>query len=205
MKRLPAIAETIHNASLGVWLGALAMTGAVAAVVFPTMKSLDPSLPAYGAYDGPHWSLAAGAVMARVFTIADIVALVAASLALLSFALRAAGGFSSGRLVLALRTVSLLTAIGLLSWWLFMLAPEMDGHLKQHWIAAEAGRNEVAEAHRAAFAEAHPVASSIFKVESVAVAIALLSGLWAGMRQSSATGIRELRPTREFAARLNKS
>ncbi len=205
MKRLPAIAETVHLASLGVWLGALGMTGGVAAVVFPTMESLDPSLPAYAAYDGPHWSLAAGALMARVFTISDIVALVAASAALVTFALRAAGGFHLGRVATALRAAALLAAIGLLSWWLFLLAPEMDSQLKAYWAAAEAGRNEIAETHRSAFAEAHPLASNIFKAESAAVAVALATGLWAVARQSASPGIRELRPTREFAARLGRS
>ncbi|MBK7405661.1 MAG: hypothetical protein IPJ41_13815 [Phycisphaerales bacterium] len=35
----------------------LAMVAAFAAVVFPMMKSLSPSLPDYSAYSGPHWML----------------------------------------------------------------------------------------------------------------------------------------------------
>src|SRR5690349_21676927 len=54
------IVQTIHVVAAGVWLGSLVMTGAYAGLVFRTMRTLNPSLPDFGAYPGEHWRLAGG-------------------------------------------------------------------------------------------------------------------------------------------------
>ena len=69
--------NTLLVVSSGVVFGVLAMTAVVAAVVFPKMRELDPTLPGYPAYDGAHWSLAAGIVAERVFDIGFVIAGVA--------------------------------------------------------------------------------------------------------------------------------
>src|SRR5689334_8572235 len=66
MTRGRRIVESVHIAVLGVWAGALVLAGAAAAIVFPVMKSLDPKLPGFSKYDGPHWMLAGGQVGQRV-------------------------------------------------------------------------------------------------------------------------------------------
>ena len=58
MPRCAAAAEGLHLAALGAWLGAIVVSGAAAAIIFPTMRSLDPRMPEFGSYQGPHWMIA---------------------------------------------------------------------------------------------------------------------------------------------------
>ncbi|MGQ0628913.1 MAG: hypothetical protein ACT4PL_12535 [Phycisphaerales bacterium] len=63
----------LHTFALGLWFGSLIMSGVAAAVLFPTLKRLDPTLGAYPKYTGSHWLLAAGHVAEIVFYISDII------------------------------------------------------------------------------------------------------------------------------------
>lgn len=54
MRRLLSIAQCVNVTSLGLWCGCLLMTGAGAAVTFPTVKRLDPSVPSMSGYSGDH-------------------------------------------------------------------------------------------------------------------------------------------------------
>ena len=58
----------------------LVMSGTMAAVIFPTMKQLQPVLPEFVKVPQDHWSLAAGLVMRKVFFISDAVQLVMATI-----------------------------------------------------------------------------------------------------------------------------
>ena len=68
MKAWVRIGETLHVLSLAVWLGTIMMTGVAAAIIFPEMRRLDPSLAIYSKYTGDHWLLAAGHIAAMLTT-----------------------------------------------------------------------------------------------------------------------------------------
>lgn len=138
------------------------MAGAGAAIAFPTMKAIEPTLGAYPLYSEPHWRLAAGHVAAKLFFVSDVVQLVCAPVAGLALVL-----LVLGRLVpwpsrlMAARLVVFTLLMAILSYRFFLLAPRMDRELALYRAAAQAGEMEPAAAHLAAFNADHPTASNV--------------------------------------------
>lgn len=179
MTRGRRICETIHLAVLGAWLGVLLMTGAAAAMLFPTIRALAPTLPGYARYEGPHWSLAAGKIAAVLFFLADAAqfAGVLAAGATLGVSILAFGVSMRSRLT-ALRGGVLIALLGLLSYQLLVLAPGMHADLASYWLAAEAGDNAAAARFKAAFDARHPLARTLLAVDAAAVLVLLVAGVW---------------------------
>lgn len=176
---LTRLAETVHLLSLSGWLGAVVMSGVVAAVIFPLMRTLDPTLGAYPSFTGDHSNLAAGRVAARVFLISDAAQFALATLALVSLAvLIVRGAITNRRWGHGLRILALSVAITTLSYHLMILGPRMDSNLHAYWASAQAGNNEAAETARLAFNDDHPKASRSLGILAVSVGLCLVSGLW---------------------------
>ncbi len=175
MSPLRRAVESVHLASLGLWLGILIATGAAAALVFPAMKALDPTLPAYAAFDRPHWTLAAGHVAERYFRASDVAQVALAGIAWLTLPI-AAAVFGPRRSLPIIR-VGLVGALSVsLAWQLLSLRPRMDLHLSAYRAAAIAGESEFAEAERAAFAALHPAATRAMAINAAVVLFALAAG-----------------------------
>ena len=173
------ICETAHVVSLALWIGAVGMSAVTAAIVFPTMRELDPVLPGYGGYEGEHWALAAGKVAFQVFFAADVVQLGAGAMALLTFLLATlAFGLPTARVSTFVRACFLIGAIGVVSYHLFVLAPRMNSELRAYWLAAAAGETATAEAHRAAFSGEHPRARFVLSATGLLALGALAAGVW---------------------------
>ncbi len=171
--------ETVHLSAMGIWVGTLGMAGASAAIVFPTMRSLEPTLGAYPLYTEPHWRLAAGHVAAKLFFASDLVQLVCAPLAGIALVLMVMkkvvpwpSRLIAGRLVV----LTLLMAV--LSYRFFVLAPRMDRDLALYRAAASAGEMEPAAQHLAAFNADHPTASRIMTTTFVLALLGLVIGAW---------------------------
>ncbi len=157
-------ANLLDRASLALFallVGTLGMTGAAAAITFPTMRDLGPTLGAYPQYFGTHWNLAAGEVMRRVFDVSDGVTLVAglaASLSLmLAFALRAK--FFKPTLTQWARVLLVLAVLGVIAYQSIWLRPAMNEELFAFIDAAAMGDAPTADLHRENFAALHPTAS----------------------------------------------
>ncbi len=176
--RLYRIGETVHLTALGVWAGALFGAGVAAAVAFPTMKGLDPTLGAYPDYTGEHWVLAAGRVAARVFLIADITQFVCAFLAVGGFVLAAVAGDRVRSWLKFFRAGALGVAFLLVSYHLLIQGPRMDRDLRAYWDAAASGDNATARVHQDAFAARHGGASRIMGATFVATMLTLGLGAW---------------------------
>jgi len=180
MRRLRPSLETTHLIALGLWLGALVMTGATAAIAFPTLRDLDPSLPVFEAYPRDHWSIAAGMVMARVFFVSDAMqmacGLVAAGTLGMLFL---SGTIARRRAAQVIRAALLFALLVSLLQYLIFPAREMAQDLNAFWNAAKAGDLETAERHRAAFDRAHPGASLRLSLHAVGVLAAMAIGAWA--------------------------
>ncbi len=172
----------MHLASLGVWAGVLGGAGIAAAVAFPTVRDLAPSLPAYEAYAGEHWMLAAGMVASRVFVISDVVQFVCTFGAIIGFGLAVAfGGYLKGdrrSWLLFFRALFLGLAFISVAYHLLILMPSMQHDLRQYWDAALAGETETAERFRQAFADRHPDASRSLGLTALAALTTLLLGVW---------------------------
>ena len=69
MRTTRVILETVNALVLGVWAGMLVFVGIAAALTFPRMKGLDPTLAGFSSYEGEHWRLVAGSVMTPLFGI----------------------------------------------------------------------------------------------------------------------------------------
>lgn len=174
MRAIPLTALVLHVVALALWLGGVVTSGLAAAIIFPTMKGLDPRLPEYAAYTGDHWMLAAGKVAARIFHATDLVQGVCAVVTI------ATAGVLLGTRAIRVRPlaplawlVGVVGALAVLGTALFWLRPEMDANLHASWDAALAGDNPTAEAARQAFSARHPLASNLMSATALLVLMAL--------------------------------
>ena len=169
----------VHQVALGLWLGSLVMAGAGAAIIFPTMKVLDPRLPAFGSYTGDHWLLTAGQIAERVFTISYLIAFPCSLAAVTSLAvLVVVFGLPRVRPAVILRIIALAVAVAAFAAQLLIVSRSMNSALQAYWAAAGAGQNEAAAAHQAAFQDLHPMASTLMCVTAVSLLVALAAGAW---------------------------
>ncbi|MCW5769346.1 MAG: hypothetical protein KIT19_11750 [Phycisphaeraceae bacterium] len=171
--------ECVHVIAMGLWVGSLGMAGAAAAIIFPTMKSLEPTLGAYPLYTEPHWRLAAGHIAAQLFFVSDIVQLICAPLAgiaLVLLVLQRRVPWPS-RLI-AGRLVVLTLLMAMLSYRFFLLAPRMDRELSLYRAAASAGEMPVAETHLVGFNSDHPTASRVMTATFMLAFAGLALGAW---------------------------
>lgn len=175
---LHRIGETLHLTAIGVWCGALFGAGVAAAVAFPTMRNLDPTLAAYPEYTGEHWMLAAGRVAARVFVITDIAQFVCAFLAVVGFMLATFAGDRTRSWLRFFRAAALGAAFLLVSYHLLIQAPRMDRDLRAYWDAAASGDNDAALIHQEAFSRQHPGASRTMTATFIATLATLGLGAW---------------------------
>lgn len=171
--------DTIHAAAAGIWIGGVGMVGTLAAIAFPTMKKLNPTVPEYAAV-GDHWKIAAGSVANKMFVVADSVSLVCCLLCFatlgLSLFVRVKRGPQYARSALWMfRSLAMTVAAGCLAYQLFILAPRMAENIHIFWDAARAGDVPTATAAQAAFDADHPTASNVIFV-MFASAMALLVG-----------------------------
>lgn len=146
--------------SLGAWVLVIVMSGAMAAIIFPTMKQLDPVLPEFFSTPGDHWSLAAGLVMRKVFFISDIAQLVLAMIAVVSLTIVLKAGEIG---VLARRVLTLSLAVSCIAMLAtaFWLSPAMRRDMDAALIAGKAGNSAAMNASRAQFAAKHTSATTL--------------------------------------------
>ncbi len=172
------IGETLHLTALGVWAGALFGAGLTAAVTFPTMRDLEPTLGAYPGYTGDHWMLAAGQIASRVFLGTDIVQFVCAFLTIVGFAIAVIAGPKRRSWLQFFRAAGTGLAFLLVSYHLLLLMPPMQNDLRAYWDAAKAGDTPTAEVHRQAFSDRHGDASRSIGSTAVVTLVTLGLGLW---------------------------
>ncbi|MFN7020224.1 MAG: hypothetical protein ACK4WH_02710 [Phycisphaerales bacterium] len=173
--------ETIHHLALALWLGVIVAAGAFAAIVFPTMKSLEPALPGFAGYSGPHWRIAGGKLGQQIFLLTDIVqfACVVVTVATLLCLFVTLGASPQRRRPAAwFRTLGLSLAFASAAGQILIVGPQMNGALKNFWAAAGAGNAELAAIHQGAFDQLHPIASWLLAGSAVGLLAALTAGIW---------------------------
>jgi hypothetical protein len=175
MRPRTAALESLHTAALGLWLGILILAGAAAAILFPTMHSLDPTLREYPAYTGPHWSLAAGTIANRIFNIAGIIEVACAAVFLATLAALLVSR-SLPKWAAVLRA---LTAVAIAAAWVTRMIPtaHIAGRLIAYDRAARAGDNTLAEQHRSIIAADHPLATRLMVAMAILLVLALAASL----------------------------
>lgn len=187
MNPIRRLLETVHLTFVGLWMGSLAMTGAAAAITFPTVRDLDPSLPAYAAFTGPHWKLAAGHIASRIFLVADAVALGCLIVSGLTLGLIVASKEPWRRpWATAVRLIAFFAALSLLTYSFFFLGPRMNTNMRQYWDAALAGQNDSALRYQAAFDKDHPTASNVMVASFCCVTLLMIAGAFAAAGQAPA-------------------
>jgi hypothetical protein len=163
--------DRLHTAALGTWLGALVTIGAGAPLVFITLKALDPTLAEYRGYDGPHYLIAGGHIVRRLFAVCDGIQIACLVLAELTFLF---GPRTAPHAVRFLRGMVLAALTGLLAYRLLILDPAIEPHLRAYWDAARSGDAVVAGAARAAYDAGHRTENALFGITAALVAAALV-------------------------------
>ncbi len=176
MNRARAICETVHLTALGIWLGAIALAGAAAAVAFPTMRELEPTLAPYAAFPGDHWPIAAGEMLFKVFQISDLVALVCVVLIAGSLiGAIVAGRLNINRLSVKLRIALSAAMVIIVAWNMFVLMPRMVYNVGEFWTAAKAGDTERAGEYRVLFNNDHPTSRHVSETLMIFILISMVS------------------------------
>lgn len=166
----------LRLAALGVWAGALLMTGATASVAFPTMRELAPALPGYSAYAQDHWSIAAGHVMRRVFTISDWTQLACMLIAIGTLVVEATlVGWRRLGMAWRVRGGVIVLAAAAAGYSALFMAPRMNARLDEYWESARSGQIAAAQTAKFAFDEDHTLARRLMTGTFALVAAALLT------------------------------
>lgn len=180
------IAECIHLAALGIWLGALLMGGGTAAYIFPAMKNeLQPTLPAYSAFPEPHGVIAGGYVGEFVFLVLDITGFLALFVAIISLVAAGVYRMSLRRISTMVRAGFLGMAMIAVAYQILAVAPQMREHLLAFREAARLGNVELAMQSREAFAAMHPLSTRVLGMTALCVLGAFITGVWSACTGSS--------------------
>ena len=183
---LAAVTQTVHLVAAGLWAGVVAMTAVSAAILFPTIRDLEPTLAAYPEYTGEHWRLGAGLVASKLFFAADIVQLAGIVLTGASLlTLVAMGRFWDRKVLAMVRLLGFGLAAVSLGAWMFAVGPEMWTNLNAYHAAASEGANDAAAQFQQAFNDAHPTASNLMGATLVGVLIMFVSAAWSAASQRS--------------------
>lgn len=172
------VLQILNLLALSVWLGSVAMSGVVAAIVFPLMRRLEPTLGAYNAYQGDHATLAGGLVASRVFFTVDTIQFVCAALALGSIAMLVAMGYSLNTFARVMRVLVLCMTLALLSYHLFFFMPSLTQTLNGYWDFAAAGNTAQADVFKDRFLASHGLASNLLGGLTLMVLINILLAAW---------------------------
>lgn len=197
MTPIRRLLETVHLTFAGLWLGSLVMTGVAAAVIFPAVRELDPQLPAFSEYTGPHWRLAAGTVAAKIFLISDAIQLgciIICGLTLGAVVITAEGWRRP--IATSIRLIALFGAVGLMTYSFSFLGPRMNTNMTSYWDAARAGDNEAAEQFQAAFDKDHPTATKLMIGSFLCALLVTSSGALAAAGAPGAPFTPENTPTK---------
>lgn len=168
---------------LGIWAGALIMTGASAAIIFPEVRQMSVGVSDLILPVDEHWKYIAGRVQNRVFGVCDWLQLFAGAvvLALLIASSLRHRCAQIGRTLWFARlgvTSLLLTALAIYLAW---LAPAMQTDLHAFWKALDAKNLEAALTAQVSFDKYHPIASKFFSVMLLGVlALGVLTALGIG-------------------------
>ncbi|MEX0875910.1 MAG: hypothetical protein WD114_00485 [Phycisphaerales bacterium] len=172
------MAQIVNILSLSVWLGAVAMSGVVAAIVFPLMRELDPTLGAYPGYAGDHALLGAGRIASTVFFTVDSIQFACGFIALATLAVLVALGYALNTLARVFRLIVLCMTLGLLSYHLFFFMPGLQETLQGYWTYAAEGETVRADAFKDRFLESHGTASRLIGSLALMVAVNIVIGVW---------------------------
>ncbi|MEO1585061.1 MAG: hypothetical protein AAFR96_10900 [Planctomycetota bacterium] len=190
--------EIVHAAAAALWFGVAVATAAAAAIIFPTVRDLDPTLATYPDYTGEHWRLAAGHIAAKLFAFGDVVGFICLMLAGFSLTIIAATrhAWASAPKVTFARLASLGTAVLAAGYNLFILGPRMNGNLQDYWAAAAAGNNaEALTAQQAFMADHAPASNTLAAIAIAALALVVTSALALTASPAKATKPAPAKPT----------
>lgn len=180
---LQQIARTMHIACLALASGVIVATGVAAAIAFPTMRDLAPSLPGLSQVDD-NWMIAAGAVMAKVFAITGGIAATAIALSALALVIEAFTAQRRRPVPLMGRSLVLLLLVSVCAHYTAVLLPTMNHTFDAFVVAARANELDQAATLRAEFESMHPVASRELGAIAFLSLIAALLGAWPVSRQA---------------------
>lgn len=154
------------------------MSGVVAAIVFPLMRTLQPTLATYPNYEGDHAMLTGGLVASRVFFTVDVIQFVCAGLALLTLIVMVGTGYKIHTIARLLRIMVLCATMALLSYHLFLFMPKLTMTLQGYWDMAAAGNTLQADQFKDRFLDSHAAASRILGTITMAVFINIILVGW---------------------------
>jgi hypothetical protein len=157
------------------------MSGLVAALTFPALKRLAPTLPGFLTPPEDHWRIAAGHVAFRVFSVSgwfQLACLAGAAGALAIAARRALRENFIHWFVLCL--IALVVGYNGA-----ILMPRMTDNLHRYWNASKSGSIEQASTAQQAFDADHPRSTRLLVSLSLLVSFGVTLAAWRPVRHAS--------------------
>lgn len=180
------VLNTIHGVCLALACGVVIATGVAAAVAFPTMRDLDPTLADLASVDD-HWMIAAGSVMARVFVVTAVIAGGAIAVSVVAFLMHFLREKRRGLGATAVRLLTLAALVAVFTHYSASLLPDMNNTFNDFVSAAREGDGDRAAALRAEFDAHHPVASRELSAIAALSLVAALLSAWPLHRRGRST------------------
>ena len=177
-RRVCRIAQIIHLVALSIWIGSVAMSGVVAAIVFPLMRTLEPTLASYPEYGGDHAMLAGGLIASKVFFAVDFIQFVCGALAMMTLVVMIVTGYTINTIPRLLRIMVLCATLALLSYHLFIFTPVQMLSLRGYWDFAASGDTNQADIFKDKFLASHSAASRLLGSLTIAVLVNIIIAGW---------------------------
>lgn len=173
--------------AVSLWCNCLIMSAIAAALLFPAMKALNPSLPEYQAIaPDQHWLIAAGQPQQEIFKVVDVITIVCMAVCLAATVARLRRR-ALPRALGALIAVTLLLGIARSAY----VMPHMFDDAGRYWSAARAGDMATATPLRERFDKWHTPASRLLSAEAIAALATFVALLATGLphRRSESEGV----------------
>jgi len=163
--------------AVSVWCNCLIMSAIAAALLFPAMRALNPSLPEYQSVAADqHWLIAAGQPQQEIFKVVNVITIACMAMCLAGTVVRLRRQ-ALPRALGALIAVTLLLGIVRSAY----VMPHMFADAGRYWSAARAGDMATAAPLRERFDRWHTPASRLLSAEAIAALATFVSLLATGL------------------------
>lgn len=173
--------EVVHLLALCLWSAGLLAAGLSAALVFPTLKGLSPTLAGFSAeFAQSHYLVAGGSIAQRAFFVSDLISFFGAMVAIVTLAvLIVVHRLPTRRSSTIVRALALALAVASLASMLIIVTPALNTATRLHWAAIKLGDAGSIAERKLEVDQLHPLATNLMVGMLGCVLVALVAGMWA--------------------------
>lgn len=182
------LAETIYISTLAFWLASIVFSALFAAILFPTMKQLDPHIAGLPEGVQEHWRLAAGKIAGPIFELVGGLQRVFVAITFLALCLLWSCVLEIPPAARKLRSIAWIPLAATALATDFLVIRPMASHLAQFWTSVQANDLATAQHHRSVFDNLHHYSTTML---GATAALLVLTIAIAGFTLQTASPIQQ--------------